>query len=119
MGFIFCFFFVFFFFKQKTAYEIVSGDWSADVCSSDLERRAPRGAAAAARRGTAARPGPGRPFRHAAPEPVRAPEGAAGGGPRLRAALGPAAHLPTGGGPARRGAGLAPSVRAVLARPAE
>src|SRR5213082_3624300 len=26
----------FFFFKQKTAYEIVSGDWSSDVCSSDL-----------------------------------------------------------------------------------
>src|SRR5216117_3627553 len=32
-----CFFF--FFFKQKTAYEIRKGDWSADVCSSDLERR--------------------------------------------------------------------------------
>ena len=28
---------VFFFFKQKTAYEIVSRDWSSDVCSSDLE----------------------------------------------------------------------------------
>src|SRR6187200_3510438 len=27
----------FFFFKQKTAYEIVSGDWSSDVCSSDLD----------------------------------------------------------------------------------
>src|SRR5213082_2280196 len=26
----------FFCFKQKTAYEIVSGDWSSDVCSSDL-----------------------------------------------------------------------------------
>ena len=23
-------------FKQKTAYEIMSGDWSSDVCSSDL-----------------------------------------------------------------------------------
>ena len=22
--------------KQKTAYEVVSGDWSSDVCSSDL-----------------------------------------------------------------------------------
>src|SRR5213082_3194628 len=32
------FFFVyFFFFKQKTAYEVVSGDWSSDVCSSDLD----------------------------------------------------------------------------------
>ena len=28
---------LFFFFKQKTAYEIVSRDWSSDVCSSDLE----------------------------------------------------------------------------------
>ena len=29
-----CFFF--FFFKQKTAYEIYQCDWSSDVCSSDL-----------------------------------------------------------------------------------
>src|SRR5213075_1144066 len=28
--------FVFFFFKQKTAYEITRRDWSSDVCSSDL-----------------------------------------------------------------------------------
>ena len=27
---------VFFFFKQKTAYELCLGDWSSDVCSSDL-----------------------------------------------------------------------------------
>ena len=32
-----------FFFKQKTAYEILNGDWSSDVCSSDLMiRRPPR-----------------------------------------------------------------------------
>src|SRR5213075_3491653 len=34
-----CFFiciFIFFFFKQKTAYEITRRDWSSDVCSSDL-----------------------------------------------------------------------------------
>ena len=30
------FFCVFFFFKQKTAYEIKESDWSSDVCSSDL-----------------------------------------------------------------------------------
>src|SRR3546814_3096679 len=29
-------FFVFFFFKQKTAYELRISDWSSDVCSSDL-----------------------------------------------------------------------------------
>src|SRR3546814_10479879 len=28
---------VFFFFKQKTAYEVRISDWSSDVCSSDLE----------------------------------------------------------------------------------
>eukprot|EP01047_Picozoa_sp_COSAG01_P130426 COSAG01_NODE_60012_length_297_cov_0.343434_1_plen_37_part_10 len=28
-------YFVCFFFKQKTAYEIMRGDWSSDVCSSD------------------------------------------------------------------------------------
>ena len=27
---------IFFFFKQKTAYEIKECDWSSDVCSSDL-----------------------------------------------------------------------------------
>src|SRR3546814_1086666 len=31
-----CFCFVFFFFKQKTAYELRISDWSSDVCSSDL-----------------------------------------------------------------------------------
>ena len=30
---------VFFFFKQKTAYEIGTGDWSSDVCSSDLAQK--------------------------------------------------------------------------------
>src|SRR6187397_3421148 len=29
----------FFFFKQKTAYEMVYSDWSSDVCSSDLAGR--------------------------------------------------------------------------------
>src|SRR3546814_16585747 len=28
-----------FFFKQKTAYEMRSSDWSSDVCSSDLPHR--------------------------------------------------------------------------------
>src|SRR3546814_13590231 len=30
------FFLIFFFFKQKTAYEMRISDWSSDVCSSDL-----------------------------------------------------------------------------------
>src|SRR3546814_3854700 len=33
-------FFRFFFFKQKTAYEMRISDWSSDVCSSDLARYA-------------------------------------------------------------------------------
>src|SRR3546814_9114813 len=36
---------IFFFFKQKTAYEMRISDWSSDVCSSDL----PRGDGRAAR----------------------------------------------------------------------
>src|SRR3546814_5710238 len=31
-----CCFLFFFFFKQKTAYEMRISDWSSDVCSSDL-----------------------------------------------------------------------------------
>src|SRR3546814_15601397 len=38
-GFIFC---IFFFFKQKTAYEMRISDWSSDVCSSDLYLNEPR-----------------------------------------------------------------------------
>src|SRR3546814_8993497 len=33
-----CLFSLFFFFKQKTAYEMRISDWSSDVCSSDLAR---------------------------------------------------------------------------------
>ena len=32
--------YLFFFFKQKTAYEVGTGDWSSDVCSSDLHGKA-------------------------------------------------------------------------------
>src|SRR3546814_9012048 len=32
-------FFLFFFFEQKTAYEMRISDWSSDVCSSDLAVR--------------------------------------------------------------------------------
>src|SRR3546814_20902293 len=47
----------FFFFKQKTAYEMRISDWSSDVCSSDLDplAQAPGGAVGRLRRG-AARP---------------------------------------------------------------
>src|SRR3546814_14697648 len=54
---------MFFFFKQKTAYDMRISDWSADVCSSDLQRSPRR------RRG-----GDGR---QAGP-PRRRPDGAAG-----------------------------------------
>src|SRR3546814_4013201 len=36
-------FIVFFFFKQKTAYEMRISDWSSDVCSSDLGEELRRG----------------------------------------------------------------------------
>src|SRR3546814_4950604 len=34
-----CLLWLFFFFKQKTAYEMRISDWSSDVCSSDLRYR--------------------------------------------------------------------------------
>src|SRR3546814_10788386 len=39
-----CYYFdsLFFFFKQKTAYEMLISEWSSDVCSSDLLARARR-----------------------------------------------------------------------------
>src|SRR3546814_1748175 len=37
--------FMFFFFKQKTAYEMRISDWRSDVCSSDLAPPARRGSA--------------------------------------------------------------------------
>src|SRR3546814_7488025 len=36
-----CVVFLFFFFKQKTAYEMRISDWSSDVCSSDLRAHYP------------------------------------------------------------------------------
>src|SRR3546814_9021887 len=36
---------LFFFFKQKTAYEMRISDWSSDVCSSDLRAKRPPGEA--------------------------------------------------------------------------
>src|SRR3546814_2297967 len=49
---------LFFFFKQKTAYEMRISDWSSDVCSSDLDRSARVAVAigCARRDGGAARP---------------------------------------------------------------
>src|SRR3546814_5615495 len=41
---------VFFFFKQKTAYELRISDWSSDVCSSDLLAADHRGFEAVDRR---------------------------------------------------------------------
>src|SRR3546814_15510586 len=44
-----CYWYVFFFFKQKTAYEMRISDWSSDVCSSDLITEAEVAAARAYR----------------------------------------------------------------------
>src|SRR3546814_16522357 len=54
----------FFFFKQKPAYEVRIGDWSSDVCSSDLIgalRGGSRPACCARRRRSASRRRRGRP----------------------------------------------------------
>ena len=42
---------MFFFFKQKTAYEIYQCDWSSDVCSSDLVKKMGLAARREGRRG--------------------------------------------------------------------
>src|SRR3546814_1313212 len=42
---------LFFFFKQKTAYEMRISDWSSDVCSSDLDRALERRHIAGRQRG--------------------------------------------------------------------
>src|SRR3546814_9233731 len=61
---LFCY--LFFFFKQKTAYEMRISDWSSDVCSSDLAGRQGRPARQAVEppslphAGRGARPDPGR-----------------------------------------------------------
>src|SRR3546814_7265661 len=74
-----CFVF-FFFFKQKTAYEMRISDWSSDVCSSDLcsgrSRRSCRGT-----RGV--RPGARAPGRRAAARPP-SPRYAPAAAPRPR-----------------------------------
>src|SRR3546814_4671412 len=51
---------LFFFFKQKTAYEMRISDWSSDVCSSDLAAHAggARRLAESARQGRRNRPPP-------------------------------------------------------------
>src|SRR3546814_16291331 len=41
---------LFFFFKQKTAYEMRISDWSSDVCSSDLADAGPAMSSSARRR---------------------------------------------------------------------
>src|SRR3546814_1886447 len=51
---------MFFFFKQKTAYEMRISDWSSDVCSSDLSFRPAARARRAQRRAAAQSAPPGR-----------------------------------------------------------
>src|SRR3546814_5244137 len=78
-----CCFVLFFFFKQRTAYEMRISDWSSDVCSSDLvdarlarvERSAPRAVARPYRK--AGTPSPKPSAKPAAAAPAPAPQPAA------------------------------------------
>src|SRR3546814_586257 len=94
-------FFVFFFFTQKTAYELRFSDWSSDVCSSDLDDSLcpPAGPPPASGRHPL-RPQPPRalpPGRRAPPDRRGRPFGAAAAPRRLQrmavAASHPARHL--------------------------
>src|SRR3546814_374673 len=73
----------FFFFKQKTAYEMRISDWSSDVCSSDLDPQADLAGRARARELGACRA-------------RRLPHSPRAGG--ARAARGPARARPGAGG---------------------
>src|SRR3546814_8101546 len=66
---------IFFFFKQKTAYEMRISDWSSDVCSSDLVMAFASGAAQPQQQANASRSG--QTFRDCAdcPEMVAVPPG--------------------------------------------
>src|SRR3546814_12399836 len=77
----------FFFFTQKTAYEMRISDWSSDVCSSDLSRR-PRRVPSPAPPAPRCRPSVGTlPWRLSAPSPSLEPS------VQRRAALGSARPL--------------------------
>src|SRR3546814_4376985 len=52
------YFCVFFFFKQKTAYEMRISDWSSDVCSSDLATGSPGSSGAESPRPSCRAPAP-------------------------------------------------------------
>src|SRR3546814_984076 len=80
--------FFFFFFKQKTAYEMRISDWSSDVCSSDLRAlqgnlRRPRGSECGQDRRSLAVPQWHEPARR----PVQQASGARQGRPQLRGKL--------------------------------
>src|SRR3546814_4702088 len=62
-------FLLFFFFKQKTAYEMRISDWSSDVCSSDLHPSRKHGRSASSTTPTATPKCPPAP----APAPKTAP----------------------------------------------
>src|SRR3546814_7161085 len=69
---------LFFFFKQKTAYEMRISDWSSDVCSSDLRLPAP-GPADDGSNGRSSGPAPGLRDRGADRYPAPSGRGAADG----------------------------------------
>src|SRR3546814_2365491 len=58
----------FFFFKQKTAYEMRISNWSSDVCSSDLATRRPRMALSTSGASAVHSPTTSAPTRAAAPK---------------------------------------------------
>src|SRR3546814_9297860 len=63
--------YIFFFFKQKTAYDMRISDWSSDVCSSDLSIAA-GGTTSSGRRPRRTRRGTGEIFKHPGPPPLLA-----------------------------------------------
>src|SRR3546814_10787240 len=93
--------FFFFFFKQKTAYEMRISDWSSDVCSSDLQPRGrplqPRGCRRLLRDPGREAVGQRRPRRAGQQRPRRRLHPGRGDAPsELRTVAGPTGRLPAG-----------------------
>src|SRR3546814_8788533 len=95
----------FFFFKQKTAYEMRISDWSSDVCSSDLDAVGMTGSSAMPQIGQL--PGPARWISGCIGQVQMAPSGASAAAGEMSAASDKAAILIKKGDPVQLDAGNA------------
>src|SRR3546814_9363169 len=107
---------IFFFFKQKTAYELRISDWSSDVCSSDLQEQRQR-AGGAVHPGFQLAPGGG-PVGVDEPVAEARVEGVVAREPFARAGVAPEVDdVSGGGGHGGSGSGGSPESNVVASSP--